>query len=341
MGSNDNYVDFFAANEKYKHLACCKGASSFITHIDFSVDGAYIQVNILCWMASVGYCLSPDLHAASYTKVNSGAKERLFFSVPSGKRVVKQDEIDSIQWVSWTSVLGDEVNGIWPKYAHQDDINACEAIGDAVVTGDDFGCVKLFRFPCTKAQAKARTYTGHSSHVTNVRSSYDQRRVVTTGGADNSVFVWRFVASEAHLAAVAKIASLDAAGDTAAADRVANATAAGVEAEDEETDASSDSDASDCEEVDSDIEREALVDYSREEANTKETLANIKLERLTAGAGKAVKRDPGPDQKLQLHRAHGYRGYDCRDNIFFTAAGELVYHVGLLYHAIIMYHSGV
>ena len=127
---------------------------------------------------------------------------------------------------------------------------------------------------------------------------------------------------------------------TKASAQTANATAAGIEAEHEETDASSDSDASYCEEVDSDIEREALVDYSREEANTKETLANNKLERLTAGAGKAVKRDPGPDQKLQLHRVHGYRGYDCRDNIFFTAAGELVYHVSLLNHTVIQYHEG-
>lgn len=54
--------------------------------------------------------------------------------------------------MTWTSVLGPEVNGIWPKYSNVNDINSVEAnYSNAVlVTGDDFGLVKLFRFPCLK-----------------------------------------------------------------------------------------------------------------------------------------------------------------------------------------------
>lgn len=54
--------------------------------------------------------------------------------------------------MTFTGVLGQEVNGIWEKYTDTNDVNAVDANFDAetVVTGDDFGLVKLFKFPCLK-----------------------------------------------------------------------------------------------------------------------------------------------------------------------------------------------
>lgn len=69
-----------------------------------------------------------------------------------GKRTVAKEEIQGIHWDSWTSILGPEVHGIWPKYSQVNDVNAADAsFGHmTIVTGDDFGLVKLFRFPCIK-----------------------------------------------------------------------------------------------------------------------------------------------------------------------------------------------
>lgn len=50
------------------------------------------------------------------------------------------------------SILGDEVIGIWPRNADKADVN-CACVTHAglnIVTGDDFGLVKLFDFPCTE-----------------------------------------------------------------------------------------------------------------------------------------------------------------------------------------------
>ena len=78
--------------------------------------------------------------------------------------------------------------------------------GSAIVSGDDFGFVKLFPFPCKEKgvckpislnvrlsyfrldifQAKGGKYVGHSEHVTNVKFSFDDSRVVSIGGADCS-----------------------------------------------------------------------------------------------------------------------------------------------------------
>ena len=41
--------------------------------------------------------------------------------------------------------------------------------------------------------AKFRRYVGHSAHVTNVRFSCDGSYVISTGGADHSIFQWRFI----------------------------------------------------------------------------------------------------------------------------------------------------
>lgn len=63
-----------------------------------------------------------------------------------------ESSIPSVGWSTWTGVLGPQVAGLWHKYADVSDINASDAnfYYNIIVTGDDFGLLKLFRFPCTK-----------------------------------------------------------------------------------------------------------------------------------------------------------------------------------------------
>ncbi|NWX23266.1 EMAL5 protein, partial [Aegotheles bennettii] len=84
------------------------------------------------------------------SKVSTGSYKRQVYEVPSGKQLVDQAVIDRITWATWTSVLGDEVIGIWSRHAEKADVNcACVShSGINLVTGDDFGMVKLFDFPC-------------------------------------------------------------------------------------------------------------------------------------------------------------------------------------------------
>lgn len=41
--------------------------------------------------------------------------------------------------------------------------------------------------------AKFRKYVGHSAHVTNVRFSHDMMRVISVGGGDHAIFQWRYL----------------------------------------------------------------------------------------------------------------------------------------------------
>ena len=50
------------------------------------------------------------------------------------------------------SILGDEVLGVWPRNTEKADVN-CACVSHAglnLVTGDDFGLIKLFDFPCSE-----------------------------------------------------------------------------------------------------------------------------------------------------------------------------------------------
>ena len=48
------------------------------------------------------------------------------------------------------SVFDKEVLGVWPKDSQNSDVNCAHLshLGSSLATGDDFGYVKLFDFPC-------------------------------------------------------------------------------------------------------------------------------------------------------------------------------------------------
>ena len=57
-----------------------------------------------------------------------------------------------------------------------------------VATSDDFGKVKILRYPSTVKNSDSVVGDGHSSHVTTVKFSLDDKFIYSTGGEDNCVF---------------------------------------------------------------------------------------------------------------------------------------------------------
>uniref|UniRef100_A0A8C8FJI2 Echinoderm microtubule-associated protein-like 5 n=1 Tax=Oncorhynchus tshawytscha TaxID=74940 RepID=A0A8C8FJI2_ONCTS len=290
VGSNDNSVDIYGVVQRYKKVGECIGSTSFITHMDWSTDSKYLQTN-------------------------DGNRKRLFYRMPSGKEVTNREELKLVQWSSWTCVLGPEVNGIWPKYSEINDINSVDANfnNQVLVTADDYGLVKLLRYPCVRKGAKFKKYLGHSAHITNARWSHDYQWVITIGGADHSVFQWKFVTDRKSKEAL-HIAPQETLGDSNSEE--------------------SDSDQSDGPEMDSEIEQETHLTYRRQVY--KEDLPQLKeLSKEKHRAVAMKKRERAPGSGLKLHFIHGYRGYDCRNNLFYTQTGEMVYHVaavGVVYN---------
>lgn len=174
VGSHDNLVDIYSVR-RGKRTGVCKGSSSYITHLDWDSKGKLIQTN-------------------------SGAREHLFYQAPTGSRkTISSPDVERLQWSTFTCVLGPTVKGVFPPGSDVTDVNATCRTKDCsfLASGDDFGFVNLFEYPIWHRGAKGRQYRGHSSHVTNVRWTYDDRMLLSTGGLDTAVLIWdRLVVSE-------------------------------------------------------------------------------------------------------------------------------------------------
>ncbi|XP_051777395.1 echinoderm microtubule-associated protein-like 2 isoform X1 [Erpetoichthys calabaricus] len=173
VASHDNMVYVYSVSEggrKYTRVGKCTGHSSFVTHLDWSVDSQHFVTN-------------------------SGDYEILYWNAPTCKQLTCMDTVRMMDWATYTCTLGFSVFGIWPEGADGTDINACNQSHDQklLASADDFGKVHLFSFPSSHPRAPSHMYGGHSSHVTNVAFLHDDSRLVSTGGKDMSILLWAVV----------------------------------------------------------------------------------------------------------------------------------------------------
>ncbi|RHY53715.1 hypothetical protein DYB34_004290 [Aphanomyces astaci] len=173
VGSHDNAIYLYAIrdNRFTKVTKVFRGHNSYITHLDFSTDGKYLQSNC-------------------------GAYELLFSDANTGKQVTSARSLRDVQWHTWTCALGWPVQGIWPACADGTDINAvhrCHS-GELVATGDDFGQVKLFRYP-----AVAKHSVSYSAHHATGMVQEDATSFIRSDGHGIRVFGYQTELSRNNL----------------------------------------------------------------------------------------------------------------------------------------------
>ncbi|ELT93984.1 hypothetical protein CAPTEDRAFT_152534 [Capitella teleta] len=173
LGSRDNFIYIYAVSEggrKYNRVGRCSGHSSFVTHVDWSSDGQYLQSN-------------------------SGDYEVLFWCATSCKQITSALSMRDVAWATHSCTLAFNVCGIWPEGADGTDVNACARSNNnnLLASADDFGKVTLFRYPCCQPKSTGLICGGHSSHVTNVKFMNDDTRLLSTGGKDMSIMQWEVI----------------------------------------------------------------------------------------------------------------------------------------------------
>jgi microtubule-associated protein-like 6 len=179
IGSHDRTIYLFTvqcvggAGRQVTQVTLNRGSkfskhNASITHFDFSSDSRYLQSNC-------------------------GAYELLFCDVTSGKHVTSASELKDVHWATWTCTLGWPVQGIWPAGADGTDINSVDRShsGHLVATSDDFGKVRVLKYPCVDEGSPSLQCLGHSSNVMNVRWSSGDSHLISVGGNDKSIFQWR------------------------------------------------------------------------------------------------------------------------------------------------------
>lgn len=175
LGCHDNDVYIYELLNKGKSVsltARCKAHTSSVTHLDWSEDGERLQ------STSTDY-------------------ELLFWDAVLGEQLTESASLRNTEWDTHNCVLGYPVIGIWPEGADGTDVNSVDRSRkkQLLATGDDFGTVSLYRYPCNSDKAEPRTVQGHSAHVMNVRFLHDDTRLISVGGRDASTLQWKVVKS--------------------------------------------------------------------------------------------------------------------------------------------------
>lgn len=188
VGNADNFIDIYTCPYKFapeqsefRRIGSLKGHSSFVCKIDWSVDSNFLQ-------SSCG------AHELLYWKVWDPAPDAERCTLRPRQEKTSSSMRDT-QWATQTTIFGWALRGIWPEDADGTDINSVTRSHNKqlLATADDFGKVKLFRYPCIVPRADHRPYGGHSSHVTNIGFTANDAWLISTGGDDRAVFQWEVV----------------------------------------------------------------------------------------------------------------------------------------------------
>jgi WD40 repeat protein/Ca2+-binding EF-hand superfamily protein len=275
MGSHDNVI-YLHNTTDWSVRAMCKSHENAITHLDFSVDNEHIRSN----------CEGLEL---IFHNCNTSDK-------------VDADATKDLEWANQSCVLGWAVQGCWPASDDGTSVNAIDTSSSRtlIASADDFGKVKLFRYPCIAKGSRYREYRGHSAHVTNVRFSNSDSHVLTVGGSDRCVFQWK-VDGDANAESDAE--AVDADDEEGANDIACDGAEFGIETTNDEP-----------------------GDF-----------ATNRPWKSTAVAPDAAPKEnnAAPSESMNLQWVHGYRAQDARNNAFYNPYGEICYSsagVGIIHN---------
>ena len=135
IASRDNKIYLYDVPSAFELKAVMDKHNSFVSHIDFSADSAYIQSTC-------------------------GAFEYLCCDAEDGAAIPAISTLKDVRWDTWTLPVGWPVQGIWPKHHDGTDIRTCHrsAYGNLLATGDNFGRVTLWRYPVLSNDCGHRKY---------------------------------------------------------------------------------------------------------------------------------------------------------------------------------------
>jgi len=243
-------------------------------------------------------------------------------------------------WGSWSSPYGWPVQGIWGQTYDGTEVNSVARSHSymevpVVVTGDNFGRVRLFNYPSLVPGSPDKCYRGHCGHITRVVFSHNDRFCITIGGEDRAIFVWSTdileeIRERRALAAdtLQKSSSFALQGTAAASMLGANESQSVADME-------------------LDAENNSLVPVKNLNSKAMLTLGAAAAsggpgagdENMSVKPWKGAVREPSgwkepdslgeaPEASLEMKFVYGYRGWDCRNNIGFAGSRHLItYHI--------------
>lgn len=197
-----------ANRRTYRRRAKCVGHCSAVLHVDWSADSRVARSSSTSY--EILHHESPGgARLTRHPRYSVRARESAALARVAGKDA-DGDTGDALAldggvgsdgrggWHTWTTPLGFELMGVWPKGADGTDINEVwrTSNGKHVFSADDSGHIRVLNFPCAVSRAPSLAHKAHSSHVSAARGSWCDAWVASAGGRDCCVMQWRVVRSK-------------------------------------------------------------------------------------------------------------------------------------------------
>lgn len=176
VGSHDCKIYIYSCqNHQYTLEATLEGHSSYIAHLDWSF-----------------YVKSKDRY---YLQSTCGGNEMLFWNIADGVLLKSAKLTQDVEWSSWTCDYG------WPVQSLHEaapmGVTCCRrSHGNTVlVAGAEDGILRLMPFPyhsnTGRKDMKFKTFYAHSSFISSVSISAKDKYIISTGGMDHCIMLWR------------------------------------------------------------------------------------------------------------------------------------------------------
>ena len=168
-------IFFLNPNDNYKTInKITFSRECYVTYLDWDFGGEFIQV-----------------------VTNTNHYE--IYAVPSLKNLeqIKDDAnllktFEDTRWPDVTCKFGYNVQGLFGGSSDPDFITCC-AKGkheNIIASGDEDLCLHLSNFPVLTDNCKEKKYYSHCQPIKRIAFTLDDKKVVTIGGKDKSIFIW-------------------------------------------------------------------------------------------------------------------------------------------------------
>ncbi|XP_041377206.1 echinoderm microtubule-associated protein-like 2 isoform X2 [Gigantopelta aegis] len=179
LGDHDGYIYLFSAGDDghiyatHSSLLVHNVRDNFITQLDWSNDGTYIQAV-------------------------TGDYDIVFFDVEKLQKVRFPKVIRDVDWYTQTCTVGYPLAGAWQSLKGGEVINVATRSNyrDFIATGDNKGRLRLYKFPCSANKPEFHNKKAYSTNVTAVAFTCDDSHMISSGGqgtGDTALFQWALV----------------------------------------------------------------------------------------------------------------------------------------------------
>ncbi|KAL3861137.1 hypothetical protein ACJMK2_007206 [Sinanodonta woodiana] len=174
LGCNDGLISVYSVSEdtQFRKVKTLRGHTCAVQNLDWSSDSLYLQ------------SVDEDLNVC-------------FWDVGNSQQIKQAYVLRDMDWNTHNSTIAYNILGTWTVLEKGEQVNTVSRSNfrDLVLTGDDLGRIRLYKYPASKSKAEHLIFKPYSGNLVALTFSFDDTTVISCGGIDTSLIQWNVVDS--------------------------------------------------------------------------------------------------------------------------------------------------